>query len=252
MRNIFDQYNHPENRLTHALVSALHQDSKLLKRFVEWAAPTALVQAPFKIIEQSLPDEEEIEEETPERRGLPDAWIYNEEAASALLIESKIMCALSGDQIKRHLRTAKKRGFIRCSVLLLCLEAPRRKLFKEVFTKTWSEVYEWAVQQSGNSAWARFFAEYCEIAEVKMVQKEYLIEGKLTKPSIRRKVLGRGVDKFNELLLSVAKNMKNVFQIDPDVKPYVKVVQRHYKTQRSNAIVRRNGLAFFEPDGGVA
>lgn len=30
--------------------------------------------------------------------------------------------------------------------------------------------------------------------------------------------------------------MKNVFRIDPNVKPYAKVVQRHYKTQRSSAI----------------
>ena len=37
MRNIFDQYSHPENRLTHALASCLAEDRKLLRRFVGWA-----------------------------------------------------------------------------------------------------------------------------------------------------------------------------------------------------------------------
>lgn len=335
MRNLFDQYNHPENRLTHALVSALHQDHKLLKQFVRWAAPTACVQEPFSIIEQSLPGEEETEEETPERRGLPDAWIYNdnEESASALLIESKIMCALSGDQIRRHLRTAKKRGFVKCALLVICLETDNKKIPQGVFKKTWSEVYEWAALHSRKSEWARLFAEYCEIAEEKMVQKEYLTDGKLTKfsgvdfsddqpytylkakrllsllvselksdrsfvrkmgidpklegrpaitgsggrsvwdilrpanskgpftsyphftlaigaetasalvtlpngvkRSIRKKIMGGGFENFCKIILKVAKNMKNVFRVDHNVKPYIKVIQRHYKSQRSAAV----------------
>jgi len=37
MRNIFDQYTHPENRLTHALMSSLAADPELLRSFVRWA-----------------------------------------------------------------------------------------------------------------------------------------------------------------------------------------------------------------------
>ena len=40
MRNVFDQYKQPENRLTHALVSSLSEDSNLLKNFVRWIAGT--------------------------------------------------------------------------------------------------------------------------------------------------------------------------------------------------------------------
>lgn len=34
MRNIFDQYTQPENRVTHALMCALHHDPTLLHAFL--------------------------------------------------------------------------------------------------------------------------------------------------------------------------------------------------------------------------
>lgn len=34
MRNLFDQYSQPENRLTHALMTALHEDRGLLALFL--------------------------------------------------------------------------------------------------------------------------------------------------------------------------------------------------------------------------
>ena len=36
MRNVFDQYDQPENKLTHALVTALSSDRKLVVPFLEW------------------------------------------------------------------------------------------------------------------------------------------------------------------------------------------------------------------------
>ena len=36
MRNIFDQYEQPENRLTHALVTTLDQDRALLGPLLRW------------------------------------------------------------------------------------------------------------------------------------------------------------------------------------------------------------------------
>lgn len=41
MRNVFDQYDQPENRVTHALMSALHEDAKLLKAFLREVAREA-------------------------------------------------------------------------------------------------------------------------------------------------------------------------------------------------------------------
>jgi hypothetical protein len=36
MRNLFDQYNQPENRLSHALAVCLSEDRRLLTRFLRW------------------------------------------------------------------------------------------------------------------------------------------------------------------------------------------------------------------------
>ena len=108
MRNVFDQYTQPENRLTHSLACALDADPRLLRRFVKWttgkSAPSSL-----KIVEQQLPGEMELEEEGDERLGLPDAWIHDNDSWS-LLIESKVASKLSFEQLKRHHRTAKSRG----------------------------------------------------------------------------------------------------------------------------------------------
>ena len=35
MRNLFDQYNQPENKLTHSLVSCLYEDNQLLNSFLK-------------------------------------------------------------------------------------------------------------------------------------------------------------------------------------------------------------------------
>ena len=77
MRNIFDQYSQPENRVTHALVSALHEDSNLLRAFLADIANCSPPKAKdsIEICEQTYPGEIEAAEEETERRGIPDAWI---------------------------------------------------------------------------------------------------------------------------------------------------------------------------------
>ncbi len=57
-RNIFDQYNQPENRLTHALSSCLNNDRSLLRKFVRWVTEAKPPQR-LEILEQRLPGEEE-------------------------------------------------------------------------------------------------------------------------------------------------------------------------------------------------
>ena len=39
MRNIFDQYSQPENKLTHSLVSCLYEDKHLLNSFLKNFCP---------------------------------------------------------------------------------------------------------------------------------------------------------------------------------------------------------------------
>ena len=56
MRNLFDQYNQPENRLSHALAVCLNEDRALLRKFLTWNCVKAPVPVTRLVIdEQSLP-----------------------------------------------------------------------------------------------------------------------------------------------------------------------------------------------------
>lgn len=296
----------------------------------------------LRLVEQSLPGQEDAEEEIPDRRSLPDIWIFSEDGFS-LLIESKVMCGLTRDQIERHLKTAERRGFSKAWMLVLCIEGDNQKMPKGVLVKTWSELYEWMIKRTDESEWAKLFSTYCEIAEARMIQSAYLTKGKITKftgipfnsdnpynyteakrlltllldelktdktfvkklgidasldsrtaitgkkaqsvwdflrlkgskgdksftahphltaaigsmgvltlvtlpngvkRSIRKKVLDGGFKGFESVVSQVLSNMGRVFGIDPKVKPYLKVLQRHYPSQRSMGI--EDGIIKFD------
>jgi hypothetical protein len=179
MRNVFDQYNHPENRLTHALVSVLAADPVLCRRFVHWATGERAPGARLDIIEQTLPGEEEpSDEEEAERRGLPDGWIHDG-TNWALVVESKIESPLNPDQLLRHRRTAEKRGFPDVHLLALVTELPKRSFGDGVTIKKWAQLYVWLLEQR-NSEWARRLSAYMEVLETKLVRDDYLRGGTLT------------------------------------------------------------------------
>lgn len=179
VRNIFDQYTQPENRLTHSLVMALYEDSGLLKAFLTAFGPK---NAPpikgLKIIEQGLPGRMEEDENEAMRRGLPDALIFNKDGW-ALVIESKISATLTKDQLQRHSRTVTKCGFDKIYGLTITTDTPgfEHPGWKAV---TWKDVYAWANQQKASSSWARRMVEYFNVAEGKMANSGYLTEGTIT------------------------------------------------------------------------
>src|SRR3990172_110798 len=109
MRNLFDQYTHPENRLTHALVSSIAHDQYLLREFIKWIkGHTFAKKEAINVIEQSLPDELEESEDEATRKGLPDSCIYTENGW-ILIIESKVAARVSINQLNRHINTLKNR-----------------------------------------------------------------------------------------------------------------------------------------------
>ncbi len=80
MRNIFDQYSQPENRITHALTTALNEDRRFLDAFLADIAGRVPPQGSGsrRITGQSYPGTAESggdEEAESERRGIPEAWI---------------------------------------------------------------------------------------------------------------------------------------------------------------------------------
>jgi hypothetical protein len=180
MRNVFDQYRHPENRLTHALVSSLEADRRLLRRFVAWVTGSAdTVPRNLEIVEQQLPGEEEArDEQEAERRGLPDAWIHDDDTW-ALIIESKIQAPLTKGQLDRHRRTAELRGFSDVNLVAFVSQRPRLPVSDRVKIVEWTKLYSW-MRREVTSEWARRLTEYMEVLERKLVEEDYLKEGTIT------------------------------------------------------------------------
>jgi len=128
MRNIFDQYSQPENKLTHSLVSSLVQDSKLLKEFLRWSINKKFPKrSNLTIIEQSLPGQDEVDEKEAVKKGLPDACVFDDNGW-ILIIESKVASRLSINQLKRHYDTVVRRGYQNPNLLIITVDQYSKKL----------------------------------------------------------------------------------------------------------------------------
>lgn len=178
MRNIFDQYESPENRLTHALGCCLQRDPKLLRAFVTWlTGRRKLAWAKLEVLEQQVPGEPTGTAEDGEV-GLPDLWIHGDGDWS-LIIESKVQARVSSDQLRRHERRAGRNGFSEVDLVVLAPDVPAQRA-SGVTYKRWTEVYCWLRQQARGSPWAACAAEYFEVAEARMTADGYLQDGSLT------------------------------------------------------------------------
>jgi hypothetical protein len=180
VRNIFDQYSEPENKLTHALMVSLDSDRRLLTRFVRWITGKNVGRQKLQVREQSLPgDVGDLSEEEIQRRGLPDGCVTDGDSWG-LLIESKFAAKPSADQLQRHLLTARRRGIEDVSLLLITVHAGPSRLPDKVIVRQWHQVYEWLCKQAVRSPWARRCIEYMQVAETKETEAGYLQEGRLT------------------------------------------------------------------------
>ncbi len=181
MRNVFDQFQHDENRLTHALMSSLHEDSALMRRFIDWAIGEPAPKGQFTAVEQSLPGQEDDEDWTEEqpKRGLPDGWIYNDDGW-ALLIESKINCPFDAKQIGRHRATAQSRGFTPVHIVALVTELPVKSFDPDLKILRWTDLYTWLKAQPDDTGSGQRLYEYMDLLDAKLVAEGKLTEGTLT------------------------------------------------------------------------
>ncbi len=180
MRNLFDQYFQPENRVTHALLTALNEDRKLLDLFLRelvQVKPPVAAKA-LSVLEQQFPGEAEPSDESElDRRGIPDGWIFRGDWC--VFIETKLLAVLRAAQIESHRRTAVRRGFQ--SVVAVAI-TPRRSVLTPTGTVhlEWRMVYAWLRRHSSTSLWAKRAADFLEIAEAKLIDTEQFVEGSLT------------------------------------------------------------------------
>jgi hypothetical protein len=169
MRNVFDQYSQPENRLSHALAVSLGEDRKFLNEFLKLFKVSGYDSSgPLEVLEQRIPGETIFNFE--EDRGLPDLWIHDNKKW-CLLIESKLSASPSIDQLKRHARTASRNGFDKINLLSIHADVPSRR-YSECRYAAWTQIYDLA-KQLDNAYWPRRLAEYMEISETRMVTDEY-------------------------------------------------------------------------------
>jgi hypothetical protein len=183
MRNVFDQYSQHENRLTHALAVSLSEDRRLLGLFLKWIGlrpPSAAVH--LSIVEQRLPGEFEQRETESVDRGLPDIVIYDDDGW-CVFVESKVESGLTADQLTRHARTLRRRGFHTVHQVALIKDAPDSPEPNMPGTTmlTWASVYEWIGAISRRSSWGDHLRDYLRIAEVRMSEEGKLKDGTLTK-----------------------------------------------------------------------
>lgn len=179
VRNIFDQYMQPENRLTHALACTLHHDRELLVPFLRWLEIDGIPSiSSLNIAEQTVPGSFVPETEA-EARGLPDMIVFDDNGW-AVLFESKVQSGLSTDQLHRHARTAARYGYKSARVVAITVDAPRTKLPATVRHVLWREVYSWFNTRTADSFFSRQFVDYLRAFERQMVERDYQIRGTVT------------------------------------------------------------------------
>lgn len=178
MRNLFDQYSQQENKLTHALAVCLHEDRGLLTGFLKLLGVNApIAAARLQIVEQGVPGDPAESEDEAERRGLPDIVIHDDDRW-CLLIESKVKAALTADQLHRHERTMRKRGFEQVRVVALTKAGVT--VPSGAIGLTWCGLYEWLGKAANRGEWADRLRAYLRAAEVRLAREGYLTEGTLT------------------------------------------------------------------------
>jgi hypothetical protein len=183
LRNIFDQYSQPENRVTHAFMTAINEDRKLLGLFLREVVKVKAPVNPRKlsVLEQRLPGQAEPPEEELEqsdKRGIPDGWIFDEEGGWCLFIESKVLSKVSAGQIRRHRRRAELLGFQSITAVAI---APRLPFLPaDTVPLEWRTVYAWLRRHGADSSWAGLAADYLEVAEAKLIDSGQPLEGALT------------------------------------------------------------------------
>lgn len=179
MRNVFHQYDQPENKLTHALACVLYEDRHLIRPFLSWlgikGAPPV---KDLRVVEQQVPGLLESGDED-EARGLPDICIYSDDGWCAA-VESKLQSGLKVDQLRRHQRTAQRYGFDDPHLVVLAVDKTSDAVRDLAHVREWREVYAWFRTKRAKSPWSQKLTDYMEAYESHMLAKGYGIRGTIT------------------------------------------------------------------------
>lgn len=178
MRNVFDQYDQPENRLTHALMITLANDKKLIRPFLKLVGVKRIPALnKIQLGLQCVPGQE-VDSIKDGKGGLPDGCLFDQDGW-AVVIEAKVQAGISINQLKRHRKTSARYGYEHPHVVLLSIDKPK-SLPDWATHLEWKNLYSWFSRRTADSSWARHFVEYMHVFEAKMIAKDYNIRGTLT------------------------------------------------------------------------
>lgn len=178
LRNVFDQYSQPENRLTHALYCALLHDPTLVRPFLAWVGVDDVPPADeLRIVQQSIPGLAVEQSEGDD--GLPDLCIFTDDGWG-VFFEMKAQSKLTAGQLARHAKTAKRFGFENPIMAAITVEPAAVTLAQACLSKQWREIYGWLAASAPKSFWIDELVRYFEIFEEKAIDNEYEIRGTIT------------------------------------------------------------------------
>jgi len=185
VRNVFDPYRHRENRLTHALVHAIAHDKTLARQFVRFATGTVLPASYDLSVSCQAAPGDSLEQLTAEREpddpSVPDAWIFDEEAAWALVCECKLTASLEEKQLRRHLQAAQRRGFDQVALLAITAHEEQPSCIGSlgqghpeisVSWRNWAQVHSYFSRLS-RDAFVLEFVDYMRVLEEQLMADGY-------------------------------------------------------------------------------
>ena len=168
--NIFDQYSHLENRLTHALGVTLERSKSFRNAFIAAFSPPGTRLKKNPRIELQLAKGSRVKDEV---TGIPDLAIVDDED-NAVIIESKVAAPLKVSQLSGHENRTRRNELNISSALAITGRDADRVLVENWIKKkqlkanwqhvSWRQIYRLAAKHAflGN-VWARELQEYMDI-----------------------------------------------------------------------------------------
>jgi len=184
LRNVFDQFSQPENRLSHALATTLSVNPGLCREFLGWVTGSRPPPKETLLVEQQrLPGRLSGDKEVGDDSGLPDMCIHSG-GDWCIAFENKVGAALDRDQLRRHRKTMEQR-FETVELVAITADPSPKALPNDVTHKTWVDIYTWLGQQINNHSeqtdfWCRQQRDYMRVFQATELANDYEMRTPIT------------------------------------------------------------------------
>lgn len=181
IRNIFDQYDQAENRLTHALAQVFASDQRLTREFIRFAVGANPPPGALSLSCQVFPEEqlEPLSEEEADRQGIPDLWIWSGPDKWAVLCECKVTAEPTIDQLQRHSETVRRLGFKSAHLVVITAEESRPSALGKrvdnmpVAWTNWPTLFVFLSRYTQGNDLVTQFLDYLRIVEGHLMAEGY-------------------------------------------------------------------------------